>query len=203
MPVCVLYYWHKPITTEVSTHENSSHLRKRQRVPALWPHRAVQALRRRGRQGLSTSERILPTGGFGHGALAGFLRSHGVDALICGGLGGGARMAPGRGGHIQLYAGVQGSAGRGRWRPCWRARSATAATPTAAITTARAMSAAITTATPAARSTTGGQRPWPRLLPRLMPRPRKCRRVCELPRHTEFGPRSAAGERLGHGRGRV
>ena len=29
-----------------------------------------------------------------------------------------------------------------------------------------------------------------------MPRPRKCRRVCELPRHTEFGPRSAAGERL-------
>ncbi len=29
-----------------------------------------------------------------------------------------------------------------------------------------------------------------------MPRPRKCRRVCELPLHTEFGPRSAAGERL-------
>ena len=55
---------------------------------------------------------ILPTGGFGHGALAGFLRSHGVDALICGGLGGGARMALAEAG-IQLYAGVQGSAGRG------------------------------------------------------------------------------------------
>ena len=27
-----------------------------------------------------------------------------------------------------------------------------------------------------------------------MPRPRKCRRVCELPRHTEFGSRSAEGE---------
>ncbi len=52
---------------------------------------------------------ILPTGGFGHGALAGFLRSHGVDALICGGLGGGARMALAEAG-IQLYAGVQGSA---------------------------------------------------------------------------------------------
>ena len=29
-----------------------------------------------------------------------------------------------------------------------------------------------------------------------MPRPRKCRRVCELPRHTEFGPRSAEGEAI-------
>ena len=27
-----------------------------------------------------------------------------------------------------------------------------------------------------------------------MPRPRKCRRVCELPRHTEFGSCSAEGE---------
>ena len=31
--------------------------------------------------------------GSGHGALAGLLKSWGVDALLCGGIGGGARMA--------------------------------------------------------------------------------------------------------------
>ena len=33
------------------------------------------------------------TGGDGHEALAGFLRRHGVDTLICGGIGGGAQIA--------------------------------------------------------------------------------------------------------------
>ncbi|MEG0722082.1 MAG: NifB/NifX family molybdenum-iron cluster-binding protein, partial [Lachnospiraceae bacterium] len=31
--------------------------------------------------------------GSGHGALAGFLKSNDVDTLICGGIGGGARVA--------------------------------------------------------------------------------------------------------------
>ena len=47
--------------------------------------------------------------GSGHGALAGLLKSWGVDALLCGGIGGGARMALQEAG-IALYGGVQGSA---------------------------------------------------------------------------------------------
>ena len=39
------------------------------------------------------SSKVVPTGETGHGALAGFLRQHGVDLLICGGIGGGARQA--------------------------------------------------------------------------------------------------------------
>ena len=45
----------------------------------------------------------------GHGALAGFLRGLGVDTLICGGIGGGARSALAEAG-IQLYPGASGSA---------------------------------------------------------------------------------------------
>lgn len=55
------------------------------------------------------SEEIVSAQGSGHGALAGFLKSHGVQALICGGIGGGARLALGEAG-IQLYPGVSGSA---------------------------------------------------------------------------------------------
>ena len=40
--------------------------------------------------GAVTSSRIVDTNGSGHGALAGFLAAHHVDALICGGIGGGA-----------------------------------------------------------------------------------------------------------------
>ena len=36
---------------------------------------------------------VVDTNGSGHGALAGFLMQHGVDALICGGIGGGAQAA--------------------------------------------------------------------------------------------------------------
>ena len=43
--------------------------------------------------------------GSGHGALAGLLKSWGVDALLCGGIGGGARMALQEAG-IALYGGV-------------------------------------------------------------------------------------------------
>ncbi len=54
-------------------------------------------------------EQVVGTNGSGHGALAGFLFSAGVDALICGGIGMGAQMALADAG-IKLYGGVQGSA---------------------------------------------------------------------------------------------
>ena len=47
--------------------------------------------------------------GSGHGALAGFLKTMGVEVLICGGIGGGAQMALAEAG-IQLYGGVMGEA---------------------------------------------------------------------------------------------
>lgn len=53
--------------------------------------------------------RIVDTSGSGHGALAGFLKEHQVDALICGGIGGGARMALAEAG-IELYGGASGDA---------------------------------------------------------------------------------------------
>ena len=49
------------------------------------------------------------TNGSGHGALAGFLMQLGVDALICGGIGGGAQMALAEVG-IRLFGGVSGDA---------------------------------------------------------------------------------------------
>lgn len=52
---------------------------------------------------------VVDTMGSGHGALAGFLAAHGVDTLICGGIGGGAQMALANAG-IRLYGGVTGSA---------------------------------------------------------------------------------------------
>lgn len=52
---------------------------------------------------------VVNAGGAGHGALAGFLRDQGVDALICGGIGGGAQAALAQAG-IALYAGVTGGA---------------------------------------------------------------------------------------------
>ena len=55
------------------------------------------------------SSEVVPTNGSGHGALAGFLKSHDVDALICGGIGGGARTALGAAG-IEIYPGVKGTA---------------------------------------------------------------------------------------------
>jgi predicted Fe-Mo cluster-binding NifX family protein len=49
------------------------------------------------------------TNGAGHGALAGRLKELGVEALICGGLGGGARQALGEAG-ITVYPGAAGTA---------------------------------------------------------------------------------------------
>ncbi len=55
------------------------------------------------------SAQVVDTQGSGHGALAGVLTALNVDALICGGIGGGARMALAAAG-IRLYGGVSGSA---------------------------------------------------------------------------------------------
>ncbi|MBQ3080510.1 MAG: NifB/NifX family molybdenum-iron cluster-binding protein [Clostridia bacterium] len=59
--------------------------------------------------GAVTKEMVVNTCGSGHGALAGFLKANGVEALICGGIGGGAQIALAEAG-IKLYAGVAGSA---------------------------------------------------------------------------------------------
>ena len=59
--------------------------------------------------GKVVSSAVLPTNGSGHGALAGFLRERGVDTLICGGIGGGARTALAEAG-IPLYPGASGEA---------------------------------------------------------------------------------------------
>lgn len=52
---------------------------------------------------------IVDTNGQGHGALATFLFDGGVDVLICGGIGGGARNALAEAG-IELYPGANGDA---------------------------------------------------------------------------------------------
>ena len=59
--------------------------------------------------GKVASSQVIGTDGFGHGALAGFLKNKGVGALICGGLGGGARAALAEAG-ITLYPGASGNA---------------------------------------------------------------------------------------------
>lgn len=52
---------------------------------------------------------IVDTNGQGHGALAGFLFNGGIDTLICGGIGGGARNALAEAG-IKLFPGAKGDA---------------------------------------------------------------------------------------------
>ena len=59
--------------------------------------------------GRVVSAQVLDTNGSGHGALAGFLSAQGVDTLICGGIGGGARTALAEAG-IALYPGAAGDA---------------------------------------------------------------------------------------------
>lgn len=55
------------------------------------------------------SSKVVDAGGSGRGALAGVLSALKVDALICGGIGGGAQMALSDVG-IRLYGGVSGNA---------------------------------------------------------------------------------------------
>lgn len=56
-----------------------------------------------------TSERVVPTNGSGHGALAGFLKDLNVETLICGGIGGGAKNALAEA-NIAVYPGASGNA---------------------------------------------------------------------------------------------
>lgn len=56
-----------------------------------------------------TNATVVDTAGSGHSALATMLIALGVDALICGGIGGGAQTALARAG-IRLFGGVQGKA---------------------------------------------------------------------------------------------
>jgi predicted Fe-Mo cluster-binding NifX family protein len=55
------------------------------------------------------SSEVVGNNGFGHGSLAGYLKSLGVEALICGGIGGGARNMLGDAG-IKVYPGANGNA---------------------------------------------------------------------------------------------
>lgn len=59
--------------------------------------------------GKVVSSQVIPTGGKGHGSLAGFLKEAGVDTLICGGIGGGAKTALAEQG-IELFPGAAGNA---------------------------------------------------------------------------------------------
>ena len=59
--------------------------------------------------GAVKSRQVVSAVGSGHGALAGFLSENGVDALIGGGIGGGARAALAEAG-IRLYPGAAGNA---------------------------------------------------------------------------------------------
>ena len=61
-----------------------------------------------GQVGVATT---INTNGSGHGALADILKKIGVDTLICGGIGEGARRALGEAG-IAIFGGVTGDADR-------------------------------------------------------------------------------------------
>ncbi len=99
--------------------------------------------------GKVVSSQVVSAVGSGHGALAGFLQRHGVDTLICGGIGGGARTALAEAG-IQLYPGVSGDAD-GKVADLLAGKLAFNPDTSAATTTGRAMTAA---ATPVGRTST-------------------------------------------------
>ena len=61
------------------------------------------------KDGAVTASSVVSTCGSGHCALASLLINHGVDILICGGIGAGAQNALASAG-IRLYGGVQGDA---------------------------------------------------------------------------------------------
>ena len=59
--------------------------------------------------GVIRSSRTVDNGGFSHGSLADYLKGLGADALICGGIGTGARNRLEAAG-IEVYPGVAGDA---------------------------------------------------------------------------------------------
>lgn len=56
-----------------------------------------------------TKSEVIPTNGSGHGALSSFLGELGVNKLICGGIGAGAKNALAEK-HIEIFGGVVGNA---------------------------------------------------------------------------------------------
>lgn len=60
-------------------------------------------------EGKVLGAQVVDTEGSGHGALAGFLKEQGVESLICGGIGQGARDALAEAG-IAIYPGASGDA---------------------------------------------------------------------------------------------
>lgn len=54
------------------------------------------------------SMKVVDTNGSGHGALAQFLSDNGVDVVICGGIGGGAKNALSEA-EIKFFGGVKGN----------------------------------------------------------------------------------------------
>ena len=60
------------------------------------------------KEGAVASHRLIDAEGSGHSALGGFLKENGVDLLICGGIGGGAKNVLAAAG-IELVSGVSGS----------------------------------------------------------------------------------------------
>ena len=61
------------------------------------------------KNGAVATSKVVSAEGFGHGALASFLKQCQADAVICGGIGGGAQSALAEAG-IRLYAGIEGNA---------------------------------------------------------------------------------------------
>ena len=59
--------------------------------------------------GRIVSSEVVGNNGFGHGSLAGYLKDMGVEALICGGIGGGAMAALAEAG-VEVIGGVSGDA---------------------------------------------------------------------------------------------
>jgi predicted Fe-Mo cluster-binding NifX family protein len=59
--------------------------------------------------GKIVSSKVISSGESGHGALAGFLHGEGVNALICGGIGSGAKLALSEA-RIEIYPGASGNA---------------------------------------------------------------------------------------------
>ena len=94
-------------TERMQSCENRGHLRQRQCIRHFGHTEQFKIYEVV--DGMLANAQICPTNGSGHGALAGFLASRGVDALICGGIGAGAQTALAEAG-IRLYAGCSGSA---------------------------------------------------------------------------------------------
>ena len=78
---------------------------------AVFPHfgHAAQFKLYTVENGMILDTAVVDTNGSGHGAVTAFLRQHGVDTVLCGGIGSGAQNAL-TGANIRFYGGVTGNA---------------------------------------------------------------------------------------------